>query len=449
VRSTILCLAAIAMGLVGFPRGAQAEEFTSLDTWDLSGDLSGEPCACESAAPLPPPPFGGCCHERSKLTGDWCGHRTCWAERGITFDLDHTYFYYGVASGGLDQEFDFAGHGDYVFNFDLGKLAGRQGLFLKLRAEHRFGNDVNDIDGVPLPATILTSLPNPNQEDLYLTNVLFTQFLSERFAVFAGKLDTLDGDMNAFAHARGKDQFSNVAFVVNPIGFRTVPYATLGAGFVILDGHEPLFQLAVLNAVDSTGTSGFEELFDEGVTLSAQLRLPTSFWDLPGHQLFGGTWSSRNYVSLGQDPRIILPDVPIDEQDGSLSLFWNCDQYLSLYSDVPTAGWGVFGRAGIADDQTNPLAYFLSAGIGGNSPFYGREADRIGAGYYYAGTSEEIGPILTTVLGPIGDGQGVELFYNYQVTPWFHLTTDLQVLDSARENVDTALIAGLRGRVDF
>ncbi|MCU0880448.1 MAG: hypothetical protein MUF06_21970, partial [Pirellulaceae bacterium] len=74
MRSTILCLAAIAIGLVGFPTGAQAEEFSSLDAWDISGDLSGEPCACESAAPLPPPPFGGCCHERAKLTGDWCGH---------------------------------------------------------------------------------------------------------------------------------------------------------------------------------------------------------------------------------------------------------------------------------------------------------------------------------------------------------------------------------------
>jgi hypothetical protein len=38
VRSTIWCLAVIAAGLAGIPRGAQAEELASLDTWDLSGE---------------------------------------------------------------------------------------------------------------------------------------------------------------------------------------------------------------------------------------------------------------------------------------------------------------------------------------------------------------------------------------------------------------------------
>jgi hypothetical protein len=35
-----------------------------------------------------------------------------------------------------------------------------------------------------------------------MTNVFITQVLSEHFAVFAGKIDTLDGDANAFAHRR-------------------------------------------------------------------------------------------------------------------------------------------------------------------------------------------------------------------------------------------------------
>jgi porin len=100
-------------------------------------------------------------------------------------------------------------------------------------------------------------------------------------------------------------------------------------------------------------------------------------------------------------------------------------------------------------EHANPLHYFLSACIGGNSTIRGREADTFGVGYYYLGTSDEIGPILETVLGPIGDEQGVEIFYNIALTPWFHLTPDFQVLMPARENVDTALVVGLRGKVDF
>jgi len=279
--------------------------------------------------------------------------------------------------------------------------------------------------------------------------VLFTQAFSESFAVFAGKMDTLDGDMNAFAHGRGKDQFSNMAFVFNPIALRTVPYSTLGAGFVILRDMQPLFTFTVLNSTDTTQTSGFDELFAQGATLNGELRVPTKFFALPGHQLLGGTWSSRDYVALGQDPRIVLPNVPIQPADGSWSLYWNFDQYLKVYSNDPLRGWGVFGRAGIGDDKANPLAWFLSFGVGGNSPFCGRELDTFGVGWYYTGTSSRIGPILETLFGPIGDGQGVELFYNIAVTPWLNLTPDLQVIVPAREQVDTSVVVGLRAKAVF
>jgi porin len=417
----------------------------------LAGEFDmAEPCACQPAASAPPAPhFGGCLCCRPKLTGDWHGCRDCYAQQGLTFDADITQFYFGVTEGGLDRRFDYGGHGDYVLNADLGKLGLHEGLFLKLRAEHRFGESISDDTGAFLPATVSPDLPVRDSEEMYLTNVLFTQALSESFAVFAGKLDTLDGDANAFAHRRGKDQFSNLAFVANPLPLRTVPYSTLGAGFVMLREMEPIFTFIVLNPTDTARTSGFEELFEEGVTLTAEARLPTRFWDMPGHQLFGGSWSSRDYVALGQDPRILIGTVPIQQQSGSWSLYWNFDQYLCVDRCDPKRGWGVFGRAGIADDEANPLEYFLSAGVGGNSMIRSRPADTFGIGYYYLGTSDQIGPILATRLGPIGDEQGVELFYNIAVTPWFHLTPDLQVLMPARETVDTAVVVGLRGKVDF
>ena len=51
----------------------------------------------------------------------------------------------------------------------------------------------------------------------------------------------------------------------------------------------------------------------------------------------------------------------------------------------------------------------------------------------------------------------MELFYNYAVTPWFRVTPDLQVLIPARERtlgtppqpIDTALVLGIRAKLDF
>jgi len=384
-------------------------------------------------------------YPESPLTGDWWGNRTYLADNGITFEGDVAHFYNGVASGGLDQRFAYGGHGDYVTTADMHKLGGPQGLFLKVRAEHRFGETINEDTGAFLPATLLSDIPRRGNEDLLLTNVLFTQMFSETQGVFFGKLDTLDGDLNAFAHGRGKRQFSNVAFIATPIGLRTIPYSTLGCGFFVL-GEEgtPLWTVSVLNATDTVTSSGFDELFNDGAVISSELRLPTNFFEMPGHQLVGGTWSSRNYVSLGQDPRVIFPDIPIERQSDSWSLFWNCDQYLVTYGGQPNRGWGLFARAGVADEQTNPIDWFWSAGIGGDSPLRGRTADTFGVGYFYSHTSDQIGPILETVLGPLSAGQGVELYYNAAVRKWLNVTPDLQVLLPARDNVETAVVVGIR-----
>jgi len=375
------------------------------------------------------------------------GIRNRLAAGGITADADATLFYLGVADGGAERDFRFGGHNDYVFNADLGKLGIQEGLFLKVRAAHRYGQSLRGATGALLPSNLLADLPVADSEEVYLTDVLFTQMFSERFGVFFGKLNTLDGDANALASGRGKTQFSNGALVFNPITLRTVPYATLGLGFVVLgEGAEPLFVFNVLNATDTVRTSGFDELFAEGVLLSAELRLPTDFLGRPGHQLFGGTWNSRDVVALEQDPRIILPSVPIARQSGSWSLYWNFDQYLRVDRRDPNRGWGVFGRAGIGDDGTNAIAWFLSFGVGGRS---GRGDDTFGVGWYYSGTSDKLTPTLAAALGGVGDGQGVELYYDIAVTPWCHLTPDVQFIEPARETLETATVAGLRARIVF
>ena len=106
---------------------------------------------------------------------------------GIAFDADLTQFYYGVASGGREQEFRYSGHGDYVANLDMDRLAGQEGLFIQVRAEHRFGNDVNASTGALMPVSILTALPIADDDDLVLSEYFATQFFSENIGVFAGK----------------------------------------------------------------------------------------------------------------------------------------------------------------------------------------------------------------------------------------------------------------------
>ena len=402
------------------------------------------PGACDSLGAS-----SGASQEECVLFPSLAATRKEWEQSGFVLQNNLTQFYFGNTSGGVERDFRYAGHGDYLANFDFGKLIGKQGAFLKLRAEHRFGETINDAAGVVLPPTIAGDLPVLDSTNIYLTNCLFTQALSESFVLYAGKLDTLDGDMNAFAHGRGIRQFSNGAFVANPIALRTIPYSTLGTGMAFLMEGEPWLIFNVLNATDTTRTVGLDQLFNDGVALASEMRIPTNFFGKPGHQLIAGTWNSREFTSLDQDPRILFPNVPIAKQSGSWSLYWNCDQYLVTDSSNPKRGWGYFGRAGIADQGTNPLGYFLSGGIGGSSPFETRQRDSFGVGYYYAATSNEVAPFINAIFGNFADGQGVEMFYNIATGKRLTITPDLQVLVPSREKFDTALLVGLRANYNF
>jgi porin len=239
----------------------------------------------------------------------------------------------------------------------------------------------------------------------------------------------------------------NGGLVINPVLARTLPYSAWGAGFVVRADNEPLFTFTVLDALSTPTRTGLGTLFENGAVLNAELRVPYTLAGAPGHQLFGATWSSRRYSPLEPSPYLLLPSttVPLNEQSGSWAVYYNFDQYLFLDPCVPCRGWGIFGRAGLSDAGPNLVHWFVSGGFGGNSLLRGRENDTFGIGYYYMNLSNAGLPLAQV---PGNDEQGIEVFYNMALTPWFHVTPDLQWVrpgGAARE----AVILGVRAKIDF
>jgi porin len=173
--------------------------------------------------------------------------------------------------------------------------------------------------------------------------------------------------------------------------------------------------------------------------------------DLPGHQGLLGTYSTGTYTNLSSSvyfqpgEGIVVDSTPTE---GSWSLGYSFDQSFYVASDDPKKRWGVFGMLGIADDNPSPVRWFGSAGLAGTSPISGRSEDTFGAGYYYTGVSGAITD-LAPVLLPLGDEQGVEVYYNVAVTPWFHVTPDIQFVDPFRDAVEESVLLGVRGKIEF
>ena len=107
--------------------------------------------------------------------------------------------------------------------------------------------------------------------------------------------------------------------------------------------------------------------------------------------------------------------------------------------------WTLNSDLGLTDGNPNPIRWFANLSLIGNSPIHGRDNDTVGIGYYHLGVSKL--PIFT--IHGIGAENGVELFYNAAVTPWFHVTPDLQILDPAQHHTAPALLVGIRARLSF
>lgn len=389
--------------------------------------------------------------KRTNLLGEMGGLRPALAEHGMKFDATSTLIYQGVASGGRNQEFVFGGRNDYYLTADASKLGLWEGLIVDLHGETLYGDDVNGSTGAISPVNTAALFPKPGEHVTSITGLKFTQIVNENLMVFAGKLNIVDGYMHPFAAGKGQTQFMNTSFTLPPIFGRTVPYSSLGAGFAILDGKEPIFSMIVIDPVNHPTTSGVDDAFSNGASLFGNLNIPVKLRDLPGHQQMYFSWSSRTVNALDDAAYVITPDGPavlFPQKSSSWSLMYAFDQYLFVDPENPQRGWGVFGQFALSDGNPNPIRYTATVGIGGSSPLKSRPADTFGVGYYFMETSSDLQRTLAPFV-PLTNEQGVELYYNIAVTPWFHITPDLQVVNPTRQAVDTALVLGLRTQITY
>lgn len=385
---------------------------------------------------------------RPKFTGDWAGYRTELAENGLTFFGDLTQYYQGVAAGGRQQQFKYGGRGDYLVDVDTAKLGLWQGGHFDFRGETRQGQDSNEIDGTVALSNFAMALPRLDQNLTALTGVQYTQDLSERLSVFLGKLNLLDGTPASYSRGPRLNSFWNAAMQQNLTRSYLLP-STLGAGLTIRDEVEPIFNFYLLDSHYTPDTSGFPELFTNGVVTYGEYRIRTHWLDLPGHSAFGFLYSTAARTALDTNPSVLLQLILAGASLPTLNSAWTATYRFDqvIYADAADArrNWTLYSDLGLTDGNPNPIRWFANVSVVGGSPIRGREDDTIGIGFYHLGVSNL--PILT--IHGIGAEDGVELFYNFAVAPWFHVTPDIQVLDPAQRNTATALLVGVRARLSF
>jgi porin len=420
--------------------------------------LSARPAAGQAPSP---PSYSGGLLSRSTLTGDWVGTRNVWAEHGITFDASVTQVTQGVVNGGKDASWVYGGRGVVTGLLDTQKAGLWPGGFLTVELEGNWNDSVNGSTGALMPANTNQIFPVPVGNNVALPNVSFAQFLSHYGGVTFGKFDSItSADNNEFAHGKGDTQFLNLAFSINPVVL-AIPYSTLGAGVIGLptkDPNQAIVSFLVLSADGKATTDGFDDLSSDNLVFALGGRMRTDFFDLTGHHALGAFYSNAEYNSVDERLDFVIENRALVNKRDTWAVFYNFDQFLYETDKDAGHGVGLFGRFGASEGNPNPARYVFSIGAGGKGMLPGREHDRFGIGYYYIDVNNPTfqRPLMTRAF--LRDEWGIEIFYNFAITPWMLLTPDLQIIAGSqrqrvtgriveREFIGTGTILGLRLQV--
>jgi len=286
----------------------------------------------------------------------------------------------------------------------------------------------------------------------------YTQFLAEWFGVVVGKIDTLDADLNEFASGRGKSQFMGANFLFNSTLALRMPFSTLGVAAIVMPTKSLTINASLINTKDSSTASGFSD-FDDGQTTNVEADFQYRLLGRPGGMNVGGLYTfDQDFTEIGGQ-LIFQPGqgLSVSNQETTWAVYWSTWQYvwveeesdarIDLRNGIPDReGFGFFARAGFADQDTNPIEWSASGGLGGRGVVPTRDDDVFGLGYYYSRFQDTR---VSGVLDANDSAQGFEAFYDAALTPAAHLGFDVQVQQPVLDEIDTSVILGARLNLSF
>jgi porin len=402
---------------------------------------------------LPIPGYGDDIISRGYLTGDWDGKRTSLAsDHGFQWNIDSVTWADTALDGGTTDDLEFGGNLTYNMEWDLMRAGILPGALLQLRAETRFGSSgiLNTGQAVPMNTAALSPTNYVDFDDGYslaLTHLTYLQMLSGKFGVIGGKFDLYgDGDPNEFAGGRGRTQFSNWSLNYGTANL-FVPASTLGVGVVYLPSHKLSIMSLLVSGTECTHSNCFKDLNDKGGVSITSATYQYQLGGLPGGvttdfiYLFDKDFSNLDDTTPVPPP----PGWEGSTKDHSWIVGGSFWQYISTKEShegplnltnrqQDLAGWGIFGRLTLADDDTNPWKTGVALGLGARGVIPGRPNDMFGVGYFYNGLSKK------GFVEKIDDGQGVEGYYNLAIIPSVMLSFNLQWLNTIRPS---AIIASV------
>jgi len=385
---------------------------------------------------------------RSSLTNELFGLQAPLAEQGIGYQAYFTQFYQGVATGGQEQKFGYGGKVDQFLTLESSRLGLWEGTIVSLHAETRYGQASN-FDAVGLAPVNANMLYPASEPVTSITGLTISQMLSEEWMVSVGTFNQLDLFAQLYPQTgRGIDGFMNMSALAPLSLSRPLNLSMLGAGITKLNAGRVQGALSVFNTANAATNSSFNQLFENGAVILGYYRIFTNFGDLPGSHALLGVYSSGTYTSVDPTTWVILPPLGVvpGQETGTWSLTYFYEKKLWIDPHDSRRNLDLLTSWGISDGNPSPISWAGNVAVQGTGLNRSRPQDAVGVSYFHTSLSSDFRQLASPVL-TLRDVNGVELYYNAAVTPWFHLTPDLQIVTPADRSLNTAIVVGLRGKI--
>ncbi|MDB5399323.1 MAG: Porin [Rhodopila sp.] len=432
--------------------------------------------------PTPEQALGGF-WQRDTLTGDWGGLRTRLEAAGVKFGLQEQSELWGNMSGGLRSGVVYDGLTTASVTLDLEKLIGWTGatFFVDGFQIHGRGPSANLVGNMQVVSNI-EATRGTKLYNLWLEQ----QLLGGRLTIRLGQEGANDQMMTT--------QYGAL-FLNSSFGFPGLPAADLPSGgpnypmatpFVRLQ-YQPVDQItlvgAVFNGDPAPPGTGDPQLRDNGGTAFrlndnaltfGELWYSTNQEDgasgLPATYKLGAWYHSGHFADQLVDTAGLSLASPSSTKiprthSSDFAVYGIIDQMVWKKPGSKNQGIGVFLQIMGAPGQFNVSNLFVEAGLNWIGPFEGRDKDTFGIGVSYLGISPATRRFGSDVVAYTGSGSPyasnetvVEMTYLYQVSPWWSMQPDLQVVinpgagipsTSSSQPLGNSVIAGVRAAITF
>ena len=399
---------------------------------------------------------------RDKLTGDWGGTRSDLSDHGVDIGLRLTQYYQSVANGGVDENDEYGGTMDYRLKIDTHKLFGTwEGFSIDMHARTRYGQDVlADAGGITLPNTgMLMPLPG-DYHDTDITGLIANQYFpagdKHLGLLTLGKLDILDAVTLFFPSVGyGQEGFWNVNSLVSALPwFGAVDGLSLYGGWLatINKEHQTGQSAIIVTGTENVTTNTMGDISDsfDDVWVAAFHRFLYKVDDKPGYFMVFGGYSTRDQPSNDPNDFVIIPGQGIEDTDEENP--WDIALYISQVlwqaEGDPNRKATILIGGTAGPDNPQFAQYNFFAAVEAYGPMKSRPHDRMGVAGWKNWLSDDFKDLVSPVID-LRDTWGFELYYNFAINKWLHLTPDIQFIMNAREDDDLAVIPGVRLVMDF